>query len=218
MALAISDSTDPIVTASVDGWQMRAATPDGGSALADGTSETCYARCNKTAKKQCREGEKMSNDVSRRASLIVGLVGTLLVGGRIVPAQAQSGDVIQSQDTNFSGIIGEITQVKRKDGVLTIKLRLRNTSGKDARLKIIDGRDFDSYYVTAGDKKYFVLRDTEDTPLMPAVDGSGIFQVGIEKDGAYTWWAKYPAPPAEVTSITYYTPLAAPFEDIPITD
>ena len=156
--------------------------------------------------------------ISRRACMRGSLVGAMLVAAGAVPVGAQSGDVIQSQDTNFNGIIGEITQAKRKDGVLTIKLRLRNNSGKQAKLKLIDGRNFDSYYVTAGDKKYFVLRDTEDTPLTPQADGFGTLSVAIEKDGAYTWWAKYPAPPAEVSSVTYYTPLAAPFEDIPIAD
>lgn len=156
--------------------------------------------------------------IGRGAWLVVGLVGAILIGGGAAPAWAQSGDVIQSQETNFGGIVGEITQAKRKDGVLTIKLRLRNTSGQDARLYVIEGRNFDSYYVTAGDKKYFVLRDTEDVPLAPQADGSGYVTAEIAKDGTYTWWAKYPAPPAELTSVTYYTPLAAPFEDIPITD
>jgi hypothetical protein len=154
--------------------------------------------------------------ISRRASLIGSLVGAALIGAGVAPGWAQSGDVIQSQDTNFGGIVGEITQCKRKDGVLTVKLRLRNTSGQDAAIKIITSGNYDSYYVTAGDKKYFVLRDTEDTPLAPQADGD--LYADIAKDGAYTWWAKYPAPPAEVTSVTYYTPLAAPFEDIPITD
>jgi hypothetical protein len=148
--------------------------------------------------------------------LVGGLVSAILIGAGVAPARAQSGDVIQSQDTNFGGIVGEITQVKRKDGVLTIKLRLRNTSGEEANLKLVNSSDYDAYYVTAADKKYFVLRDTEEVPLAPKA--SGDLWVQIAKDGAYTWWAKYPAPPAEVTSVTYYTPISAPFEDLPITD
>src|SRR5262249_37430468 len=160
----------------------------------------------------------MANDrMTRRSCLIGGLATAVLVGTMPAASRAQS-DVIQSQDTNFGGVVGEITQCKRKDGVLTIKLRLRNTSGKEAKLELIDGRNFDSYYVTAKDKKYFVLRDTENTPLTPQADGFGGLSVKIPKDGSYTWWAKYPAPPAEVSSVTYYTPLAAPFEDLPISD
>jgi hypothetical protein len=159
----------------------------------------------------------VSEAVTRRACVVGGLAMAVLVGGRSAPSRAQS-DAIQSQDPNFGGIVGEITQCKRKDGVLTIKLRLRNASGQEAKLQLVDGRNFDSYYVTAGDKKYFVLRDTEDTPLTPQADGFGTLNVKIAKDGSYTWWAKYPAPPAEVSSVTYYTPLSAPFEDLPITD
>ena len=155
--------------------------------------------------------------ITRRGCLIGGLAVAASVGQEPRASWAQS-DVIQSQDTNFGGIVGEITQCKRKDGVLTIKLRLRNSSGKDAKLELIDGRNFDSYYVTAKDKKYFVLRDTEGTPLTPQADGFGKLSVKIAKDGSYTWWAKYPAPPAEVSSVTSYTPLAAPFEDLPVTD
>lgn len=155
----------------------------------------------------------MITTIARRMSLLGGIAAMLSLKVRPAPAQ---GDVIQSQDTNFGGIVGEITQVKRKDGVLTIKLRLRNASGQDANLKLINSSDYDSYYVTAGDKKYFVLRDTENVPLAP--QASGDMWVEIAKDGTYTWWAKYPAPPAEVTSVTYYTPISAPFEDLPVTD
>src|SRR5215468_7999530 len=135
----------------------------------------------------------MANDrMTRRSCLIGGLATAVLVGTMPAASRAQS-DVIQSQDTNFGGIVGEITQCKRKDGVLTIKLRLRNSSGKDAKVELIDSRNFDSYYVTAKDKKYFVLRDTENTPLTPPADGFGKLSVKIAKDGSYTWWAKYPA-------------------------
>jgi hypothetical protein len=42
-------------------------------------------------------------------------------------------------------------------------VRLRNTGDKDIRVGLISGRDYDSYYVTAGSKKYFILRDSEKT-------------------------------------------------------
>jgi hypothetical protein len=135
-----------------------------------------------------------------------------------VASSAQTTDAIQSQDTNLAGIVGDIVQCKRKDGVLTIRLRLRNASGADASVPIIAGRNVDDYYVTAGEKKYFVLRDSEKVPLSPQYDGSGRLTVSIPKGASYTWWAKYPAPPSDVTSITYYTPLGPPYEDVPITD
>jgi len=157
------------------------------------------------------------DSISRRACLIGSLVGATLMSAGIAPASAQT-EAIQSQDTNVGGLVADITQCKRKDGVLTLKVRLRNTSDKKANVYFTNGYGtYDKYYLTAGDKKYFVLRDSEGVPL--ATDnGDGYTNIDIEKDGSYTWWAKYPAPPTEVTSVSFYTAFAPPFEDVPITD
>jgi hypothetical protein len=32
------------------------------------------------------------------------------------------------------------------------------------------------------------------------------------------WYAKYPAPPAEVKKVSYYTRATPPFEDVPVSD
>ena len=155
--------------------------------------------------------------VTRRAYLLGSLVGLTLIGAGIAPVLAQT-EVIQSQDTNVGGVVAEITQCKRKDGVLTIKVRLVNNSSKKANIYLTDGYGaYDKYYLTAGDQKYFVLRDSEGAPLATD-DGNGYANIDIEKGASYTWWAKYPAPAAEVTSVNFYTPFATPFEDIPITD
>ena len=157
------------------------------------------------------------DSISRRACLIGTLAGAMLMCAGIAPALAQT-EAIQSQDTNIGGFVADITECKRKNGVLTLKVRLRNTSDKKANIQPTDGYPaYDQYYLTAGDKKYFVLRDSEGVPL--ATDKSnGYVIVDVEKGGSYTWWAKYPAPPADVTSVSFYTPFAAPFEDVPITD
>ena len=43
-------------------------------------------------------------------------------------------------------------------------------------------------------------------------------RVSLKPGGSWLWWAKYPAPPAGVKKINYYTAHTAPFEDIPISD
>jgi hypothetical protein len=160
----------------------------------------------------------VGQSISRRACVRGGLVGAIVVAAGIAPVRAQT-EAIQSQDTNIGGLVADITQCKRKDGVLTLKVRVRNTSDKKVNIYFTDGlRAYDNYYLTAGDKKYFVLRDTEDKPLATNENGDGYTNINIEKDGSYTWWAKYPAPPADVTSVTFYTSFAPPFEDLPITD
>jgi hypothetical protein len=83
---------------------------------------------------------------------------------------------------------------------------------------VIKGRNYDEYYVTAASKKYFVLTDSEKVPLASAADSFGSLSVNVPKAGSWTWWAKYPAPPAEIKTITYYTAITPPFEDIPISD
>jgi hypothetical protein len=133
------------------------------------------------------------------------------------PAAAPAG-VIQTQDSTTSGIVAELTECKRNEGVLTIKIRFHNTSNKNSGLDIISGRNYEKFYVTAGKKKYFILKDSEGAYLTPADSGSGNLHVGIGAGESYPWWAKYPAPPAEVKKIGLITPITNPFDDVPITD
>jgi len=141
---------------------------------------------------------------------------------RIAQAAAQTAPsaISEAQDVNdAAGVVAEIVQCKRDSaGVLSIRMRFRNTGNAEVTLGVIKGANYDQYYVTGGNKKYFVLRDSEKIPLAnPFNDGSWV-SAKIPKGGTFTWFAKYPAPPAEVKKINYYTPLTTPFEDVPITD
>lgn len=125
---------------------------------------------------------------------------------------------IQSQDANAAGIVAELIECKREDGVLTLKVRFRNGSDKPVDLHVVNGRNYDMYYVTAASKKYFILRDTEKNPLSPHDNGTGSINMRLAKGDTYVWWAKYPAPPADVKKISYYMPIAPPFDNVPIKD
>lgn len=122
------------------------------------------------------------------------------------------------RETNVAGVVAELTECKRKDGVLTVQIRLRNTGTKSVVVYPVTSNDYDAYYVTAEDKKYFVLRDEDKTPLAPPTNPSGSVFVSLAPEGTWLWWAKYPAPPAAVKAINYITSLAGPFDDIPISD
>jgi hypothetical protein len=139
----------------------------------------------------------------------------LLTAGA-APPEPKPTAALPSEDTNFAGVTAEVAECKVKDGVLSVKIRLRNGGNSGVRVKLIENRDFDKYYVTAGSKKYFVLSDDEKVPLAPGADGFGSLSVEIPKGGTWTWWAKYPAPPDSETKINYVWPLGAPFEDVPI--
>ena len=126
--------------------------------------------------------------------------------------------VLKTEDTNIAGVVADVTECARKDGVLSVRVRFRNTSGQKQKLTLIDNRDYEKYYVTAASKKYFILKDSEGTYLTPQASGFGGLAVGLEPGAQYTWWAKYPAPPAEVKAVTLYSPVAAPLEDIAVSD
>jgi len=131
---------------------------------------------------------------------------------------AIAAEAIAKQDTNEPGVTAELAEAKREEGVLTIRLVLRNAGDKPVTLNAINSRNFDSYYVMAGNKKYFILRDSEKTPLAVQADGSGTVRATIQPGGQWTWWAKYPAPPADVKKVSYVTPLTAPFDNVPLKD
>ncbi len=139
------------------------------------------------------------------------------------PAAEQAG-VIQSQETTAAGIVAELTECRRKEGVLTIKARFRNTSNKNSNLTLIhypaEG-DHQRYYFTAGNKKYFILKDSEGTYLSSNSNGNSTgnsTELRLEPGQTFLWWAKYPAPPADVKKINFFMPVTPPFEDVPITD
>src|SRR5258706_4050155 len=125
---------------------------------------------------------------------------------------------LKTEDTNIAGIAADVTECQRKDGVLSVKVRFRNTSGDKKNFNLIENRDYEKYYVTAASKKYFILKDTEGTYLTPQASGFGNLSVGLAPGEQYTWWAKYPAPPQEVKAVTLYMPVAAALGDIPVSD
>jgi hypothetical protein len=134
---------------------------------------------------------------------------------------APSADVIQSQDMNTSGVVGEVIQCRRAEGVLSIRVRFRNNSNKEARVYVVDNSEFEKVYATAANKKYFILKDSEGNYLTPAPDyncgGRGVC-AKLAPGDTYTWWAKFPAPGTDVKKLNLMTPAGPPFEDIPITD
>lgn len=135
-----------------------------------------------------------------------------------VSGKAETGTkVIQTQETNFSGVVAELTECKRKEGVLSFKVRFRNTSDSPIRVYLYGAHtrkgEIDKFYVTGDSKKYFTLKDTEQEAL-----ASEQLDADLKKNETVIWWAKFPAPPAEVKKVNLIMPKVTPFEDVPITD
>jgi hypothetical protein len=134
-------------------------------------------------------------------------------------SMAQDKKPLQVQETNFDGITAEVTEVSRKDGVLTVKLRYRNTGAKATHVYVVGGsEDVDKFYVVSGNSKMLPLRDSQKYPVMTPGNGVGTVGTDIKPGGSFLFWGKYPAPPATVKKVTYMTPHAPPFEDLPITE
>jgi len=146
-------------------------------------------------------------------------LATLAFGGPFASghAFAQAGNA--RIDTNVDGVTAEISEAVRKEGVLTVKMRLRNTGSAVAKVLISnDFRDVDKYYAVAGSTKFLILKDSQKYPLMVQLGNNGELTQEIKPGGTFLFWAKYPAPPADVRKFTLYTPLTPPIEDVPISD
>ena len=125
----------------------------------------------------------------------------------------------QTTETNVDGVTAEISEAVRKEGVLTVKMRLRNTGTAGAKVQISHNwSDVDKYYAVAGSTKFLPLKDSQKVPLIVQMDNYGQLVAEIKPGGSFLFWAKYPAPPADARKITFYTPLTAPIEDVPISD
>ena len=125
----------------------------------------------------------------------------------------------QTHETNIDGVTAEISEAVRKEGVLTVKMRLRNAGSAAVKVLISeDFRDVDKWYAVAGSTKFLVLKDSKQIPVMVQVNNYGGLTAEIKPGGSFLFWAKYPAPPADARKFTFYNPLTPPIEDVPISD
>ena len=80
------------------------------------------------------------------------------------PAAAPAASAaLKTEDTNIAGVVADVTECARKDGVLSVRVRFRNTSAEKKNLRLLDNREYEKYYLTAASKKYFILKDSEGT-------------------------------------------------------
>lgn len=130
------------------------------------------------------------------------------------PAQPAAGGTIQTREVDATpGLVAELIEATRKDGVLTIKVRFRNVGSEQLYKSFeTDHGDYSRFYLTAGDQKFFVLKDSEGAPLAPQY-----LRVQLEPNQTMTWWAKFPAPAGQAT-FDLVMPDLVPFEDVPIRD
>lgn len=116
-------------------------------------------------------------------------------------------------DSDLSGISLELTSVQKTGDTITIRFKYINTRDKPVRIdREANQQVSDMYYVDAKNKKkYPIVKDTQNNPLSSNLQ---YFEVGPGETKA--GWAKFPAPPPDVTTISVYIPGAPPFENVPV--
>ena len=132
-------------------------------------------------------------------------------------APAAAGTVLASQETNWQGVVAEVTEFRRKGNTLTAKVRLRNQGSEKVSTEVIYK---EVYLMDLGaGKKYQALQDEKGAYIADLRSGWNDRWYGdLEPGQSHTMWVKFPAPPAEVKSVTLQVPGVPPFEDLAIQD
>jgi hypothetical protein len=137
-------------------------------------------------------------------------------------ATAPAAVVIATADGERAGTRVEITELKRSsDNTVTLRFAMVNDGAEPISFNYNYGdpqhsvKDFNSIAgVTlvdgANKKKYFVVRDTENSCLC----SHGLKDIPAKSRGNV--WAKFPAPPDDVQKISIVIPHFGPIDDVPI--
>jgi len=136
------------------------------------------------------------------------------------PAAAQeAAKPLASRELDVEGIVAEVIESVRKDGVLTVRVRFRNTGAKAQKVMLVrGGESYAAAYLTAGNTKYTLAKDSSQRAIATPTDGGGWLEPSIKPKGNWSWWGKFAAPPADVKSYTLYLKVGPPIDDVPIVD
>jgi hypothetical protein len=126
---------------------------------------------------------------------------------------------LATRDLDVEGIVAEVIESVRKDGTLTVRVRLRNTGDKVQKVQLVRGGEtYAAAYLTAGNTKYTLAKDAKGYAVATPTDGGGWIEPQIKPKGTWNWWGKFAAPPPEVKSYTLYLKVGPPIDDVPIID
>ena len=144
----------------------------------------------------------------------------LLLASLSAAAQdAGGGKPLATRELDIEGIVAEVVESTRKDGVLTVRVRLRNTGAKAQKVLLVrGGQSYDAAYLSARDTKYVLITDTSQRAVATPADGGGWVEPSIKPKATWSWWGTFPAPPQDVKSYTLYLKVGPPIEDVPIVD
>ena len=137
-------------------------------------------------------------------------------------APAVASDALGVEEHEVGGVEVELREVQRAQGdTLNVRWRYTNTTREDKVLAT--GLGWYTPYKLAGDtflvdrvnqKKYLVITDVERAPVASRYGGD--YEVVLDAGQTLNSWAKFPAPPPDVETISVYIPGVMPFEEISI--
>jgi hypothetical protein len=134
-------------------------------------------------------------------------------------AQPKQGDKpLATRELDVEGVVAEVIESDRKDGVLTVRVRFRNTGEKPAKVPLVDAQGYVHTYVVSGDTKYPLLKDDRGNQVATPRDGCGWLQPTIKPKATWSWGGKFPAPPADRKNYSLYLKVGPPIDSIPIMD
>ena len=143
--------------------------------------------------------------------------GSSTAGGAVPGGAPAPPASLARQETNWSGVVAEVTELRRKGNTLTAKVRFRNQGGAEAEP---DVHYNEAYVMDLGaGKKYEVLKDEKGNYIAGLRSGwNNRWYDKVQPGQSATIWMKFPAPPADVRTVTLQIPGVPPFEDLPILD
>jgi hypothetical protein len=130
-----------------------------------------------------------------------------------VAATGESG-VLATEAHEIPGVQVALTELRRTSGdTVTLRLQFRNTTNKEVSDSLFYGTNIAlrTYLLDATRKKYTVLQDPDNRPVGYVGQSST-----ISPGGAVPAWVRFPAPPADVTTVTVVVPGVPPFDGIPV--
>lgn len=140
---------------------------------------------------------------------VPGIVAACAAITGLAPTPATA-EALASGECNLDTSV-ELTDLKRASGVLTAKV-VHTATADNAHVYVYPK---DTYVLdAAGGKKYEVLQDSDGNWLSSSNTSHTLNKAG----DTHKAWYNFPAPPAEVTSVSLTLVNCEPLEDVPITD
>ena len=158
--------------------------------------------------------------MTRTLYLILGPYFLASMFAVVTPAVAQTkGDKpLATRELDLEGIVADVIESDRQDGVLSVRVRFRNNGEKPAKLQLVDAQGYVHTYVVSGNTKYPLLRDDRGNQIATPRDAGGWLEPTIKPKATWSWWGKFPAPPADRKTYALYFKVGPPIENIPIVD